>query len=95
MCIVGYSKPTLEPPDDPKLPKTVVDLMEEMKKIGLTLPESIYTVFQKAVKAHLDGELEEAQGYYERLKIIPRASGGSYGGGQWWEIPNNGCRFFY
>lgn len=78
MCLLGYSKLTLEPPADPTKPKTVVDLREEMENMEVSLPESIYQVFQMAVEAHLTGRLETAQEYYERLRTISRRSGISY-----------------
>lgn len=78
MCILGYSNLTTVPPDDPKMPKTVAELREEFENLDVTLPESIYQVFQMAVEAHLTNRLEAAQEYYRRLRAIPRASGGTY-----------------
>jgi len=78
MCVLGYSKLTLEPPPSPGKPKPVGELREEMDELNLDLPKSVYIVFQKAVSAHFDGELEEAQEYYQRLSSIPSRSSGTY-----------------
>lgn len=58
------------------LPKTVADLRAELKEY--TIPESAYTVFQRAVDYHLNKQYQEARWEYEKLHHIPRSSGGTF-----------------
>ena len=66
--------PFLQPPRGEKEPKTVVDLKNEVPG----LPESVYRVFQRGVDLHTTGRRKEALTEYEKLREIPRSSGGHF-----------------
>ena len=69
-------KPTLEPPESERTPKTVIDLRAELGEYKI--PASVYTVFQKGVEFQLSDKRQEALEEYGKLRQIPRAGGGTF-----------------
>lgn len=78
MAITTYTDVGLPDPPEPDegvLIKTEEDLFNEL---GEQLPDWIYENFRKAVDVHLLGNFQDAQNLYNKLRSIPRKSGGTF-----------------